>query len=152
MEVITKVITSLAERSENISVTNSIQSLYTENPLATSSSFSVDHTDIKSWELDSTSGTSFNLDVLALINVINANLGGEIKTLHIQSRRRIRSRNEIDESCRFTVTTDQGVMGSMGQITLVDLSNFNYSQLSVSNVIVPEGELGVLTIVIGVNK
>ncbi len=152
MRISTNITASLSENTENLSVSNNIESLVSGNPLITPTSFVVDYTDIKSWEIDNAQGAAFSLDILDLINVMMANLGGNVKSIHIQCGKKIDSRRETRESCRFTITTNQGIMGTMGQLTLADISNFNYSELTLSNIIVPEGRLGVLTIVVGANK
>lgn len=133
-----------------VAVNNIVQGLSADNPLVTSDDLIVDHMDVKSWRLDETSGPAFSLDLFTLINA--GTLSSEAKFIHVQCHKYVTSDKDRVSPIRFQLATDQGTIGNMSQYTIVDISSFVPTQLTVSNVAVGTGVEAVLTVVIGLDK
>ncbi len=145
---IKKTISSIVE--SELLIKNTIQAVTSDNPNITTDDLNVDHVDVKTWNLTVTQGTSFSLDILTLLNVVT--LSSELKFLHIQCHRLVKSDRAAITPYRFTLVSDQGSIGNVSQFTLANIDTFGFTTLTVSNVVIPANEEATLTVVFGINR
>ena len=108
-----------------------------------------DHSEDTSWVLDATSGPTFSLDVISLLNVATPS---EIKFLHIQCHKKVLVNGDTSSPVRFDVAVDTVSLGSMSQLQFANCEGFIPANITISNVNVQTGDKAVLTVVFGVKK
>lgn len=135
-----------------ININNTVQALSTDNPLLTTNDLIIDHTDIKTWNLDQASGAAFSLDIFSLLNIATANLDEKAKIIHVQCHKRILKSTDRVTPIRFQVSADGNAIGKMSQLSLVTIDELFWTTLTISDIVLGAGEEAILTILIGVDK
>ena len=145
-------ITTTAKLQTEAGITASVQSSMvgrSEGVTLATGEVAIDHSDISSWNLDTTKGAAFLLDVMSLIN---SGTSGEIKAVHIQCRTIKMEPSQTEYPVPIEINLGGTALGSMSQLTLSGLEGFTQATLQVSSVQVPADRRAVLTVVFAVDK
>ena len=105
----------------------------------------VDQADSKEWILDATTGATFNVNLLTLLNTTV----DKIKFIHIECYKNFLSVGDVPAPIRFSLNFDGVAMGKMSQFQLGNADSLTAANITITNVEATGTDQAVLQVVFG---
>lgn len=116
---------------------------------STSPEMTYNHADTKTWEFDTARGSAFTLDIMTLIHDATA---AEVVGIHIFCYKKKLLAQDKHDTRLFNLSVGANSFGAMSQFTLMNIAGFPFTNLTVSNIVVPANEQAVLKVMFILNK